>query len=358
MLAPEVPASDRLLAEAFNQTLRIDSYARKSSSLMIGKLAEDPQWLASVRGRVALLGEAGAAWTDERPRIWGPVLLQFPDYASAFAGVAEMKAAGALKSKQQWIEVLEQTLLPQLAQAIAATTDAAGKFQERVQTFRSIQPLLKQSINEGWAELSNEEKAMTEIASQLAHLEDMVSSLEQSISSTQLSSGQSVITTTVKTMYDIATGVAVSFSFLSMASSVFTVGKTFYSVIHGVAEINETLDKIGKLQLKASAEAQAAAATKMVLQLAYEMELSFAQIVNTLPQIATLWRTEEKKVKAAISALRSGVDPSSYLDLVTVPVANANWQAINSLVQAILTLPTKEGPPVVLNPQKPLSLQA
>lgn len=358
MLSPEINFSDGLLTGAFNQTLRIDSYAQKSNSLMIGKLKEDPQWLVSVRGRVAMLGEAGAGWTQERPEIWGSVLLQFPEYTSVFGAVAEMKAAGELATKQQWIEVLEQTLLPQLKQAVAVTDEAAVKLGTRLQSFKSIQPLLEESIEEGWGELEKEEKAMVEISAQLAHLQDLVASLEQSISSTELSSGQSIVQNTVKTVYDIATEVGVSFSFLSMAASVFTVGKTFYSIISGIAEISETLDKIGELQLKASGQAQAAAATKMVLRLVYEMELAFAKIGNTLPQIATLWRTEQEKVRSAISALRSGVEPSLYMDLVTVRVANTNWQAINSFVQTILTPKTEVGPPVVLNPQEPLSLQA
>jgi hypothetical protein len=358
VLSPEINFSDGLLTEAFNQTLRIDSYAQKSNSLMIGKLKEDPQWLVSVRGRVAMLGEAGAAWTQERPEIWGSVLLQFPEYTSVFGAVAEMKASGELKTKQQWIDVLEQTMLPQLKQAVAATDEAAVKLQTRLQSFKSIQPLLEESIEEGWAELEHEEKAMVEISSQLAHLQDLVASLERSISSTELSSGQSIVQNTVKTIYDIASEVTVSFSFLSMAASVYTVGKTFYSIISGIAEISETLDKIGELQLKASGQAQAAAATKMILRLVYEMELAFARIGNTLPQIATLWRTEQEKVRSAISALRSGVEPSLYMDLVTVRVANTNWQAINSFAQTIITPKTEEGPPVVLNPQEPLSLQA
>ena len=55
---------------------------------------------------------------------------------------------------------------------------------------------------------------------------------------------------------------------------------------------------------------------------------------------------------------RSGVEPSLYMDLVTVRVANTNWQTINTIAQTILSPKTKEGPEVVLNPQEPLSLQA
>ncbi|MGN6815645.1 MAG: alpha-pore-forming cytotoxin subunit MakB [Solirubrobacterales bacterium] len=357
MLSPQITVAEGLITDSFNQALSIDSYSLKSQSLLIGKLPEDPQWLVSVRNRVEMLSKAGAAWTQEKPEIWGPVLLQFADYSSAFAGVAEMKKAGALKTQKQWIEVLEQTLLPELRKAATTTEESAGKFRTRLQAFRSVQPLLEESIREGWLELHNEERAMTEIAAQLAHLQDVVSSLEESISSTQISSGQSIVQNTVKTVYEIAIEVSVSFSFLSMAASVYTVGKTFYSIISGIAEISETLDKIGELQLKASNQAQAAAATKMVLQLVYDLELSFARIVETLPRLTTMWRTELEKVKSVIGALEAGVEPGDYVDLVTFSVANANWQQINSLVQAIVTVKTKEGPPVLLDPQKPMALQ-
>jgi hypothetical protein len=225
--------------------------------------------------------------------------------------------------------------------------------QTDYQKFKAIQPLLQASIDQGWAALASEEQQMVKIAAQLAHLQDVVNSLASSITGAEISSGQSIITTTVKTLYNIATEVGGSFSFLSMAASVFTVGKMYYDIISANAEIGTTLKQIAALQLEASEEAQAAAGTKIVLQLVYNLELSFASIVDVVPQITTMWSTEQQKVQAVISALQAGADPSTYFELYSMPTANANWQAINSFAMAIPTLKSTVGTPVTLNPQAP-----
>lgn len=352
MLSPSVEVAHLLLTQAFNETLRIDSYAQTTENLMIGKLPEDPPWLAAVRSQVAMLGEAGRAWINDRPGIWSSVLLQFPDYAATFAGVAETKES--FGTAQQWIEVLQATLEPQLTQAITATEEATEAFRSHLGAFQKVQSLLQESIKAGWAELGSQEEEMIAIATELGRLQTLVTSLEQSITSGEISSGQSIVSTTVQTLYNIATEAGESFSFLSMATSAFTVGKSYYDLITETFEVDETLKEIAALQLKASQKAQAAAGTKITLNLLYELELSFGRIVDVMPQITTMWRGEREKVRSVIAALKAGVDPSTYLELFTMPIANANWQKIDSLVQAIVTLNIEVGKPVVLDPQNPL----
>lgn len=354
MLSPSVEVAHLLLTQAFNETLRLDAYSQGTDNVMIGHLPEDPAWLASVRDRVGMLASAGVSWTKDKPDIWGSILVQFPDYASLFAGVAEMKASGSLTTRKQWLEVLNSTLLPRLTTAIEATQEATSKLESHLEAFKAIQPLLSESIDAGWAELGSEEQAMAAIAAELMHLQDIVSSLEESITSGEISSGQSIMTTTVKTLYNIATEAGESFSFLSMAAAAYTVGKSYYDIITKTFAVGETLQEIAKLQVKASAEAQAAAGTKLTLQLLYELELSFGRIVDVMPQIVTMWRQEREKVRSAIAALEAGVDPSTYLELFTIPTASANWQAISALAEAIPSLKSEVGKPVLLDPQNPL----
>lgn len=358
MLSPSITVVDTLLTQAFNETLKLDSYSERTGSLLIGKLPEDPEWLIMVRKRVAMLAEAGAGWTRDKPDIWGSVLLQFTDYASAFGGVAAMQQAGSITTPAQWRSLLSTVLVPQAKKAVAATDVATRGLQDHLHAFQNVQPLLEESINEGWAELSGEERQMVAIATELTHLEDLVSSLETSISSGMISSGQSIITSTAKTLYNVATAVGESFSFLSMAASAFTVGKTYYDLITNTEKIGETLRKIGELQLKASYAAQAAAGTKLVLRLVYDLQLTLGQIVDVTPQISTMWRTEQQKLEAAIAALDAGADPNTLFDLFSIPTANANWTAINRFALAIPALKTTVGPPVVLDPQTPMSFAA
>jgi hypothetical protein len=355
MLSPSINVAKTLLAQTFNETLRLDSYSTTTNNTTIGVLPKDPDWLASVRSRLALLGQAGASWIQDKPNVWAPVLVQFTDYASAFAGVTKLQQAGQISGKDQWIDLLTQVLLTQLDKAVQVTGVAATALEEHYNTFKDIQPLLEGSINEGWAALRDEEQQMIKIAEQLTHLQDLVGSLEDSITAADISTGQSVVTTTVKTLYGIAIEAGESFSFLGMAAAVFTVGKFYYDIISKTEAVGETLQRIASLQLQASDEAQAAAGTKLVLKLLYNLELTFGRIVDVMPQISTMWSTERDKVQQAIQALKAGADPATYFDLLTFQVANANWQAIDSFVLAIPTIKTTAGPPVTLDPQHPLN---
>jgi len=353
MLSPSVDVQE-LLTQAYNEVLRLDSYSTTTGNLLIGQLPEDPPWLADVRSRVAMLAQAGASWTADKPNVWGSVLLQFTDYASSFASVADMQQAGTLKAAADWSAVLDQLLVPQLQKAISATNDAEAALRTHLAAFAAVQPLLEQSIDAGWADLADEEQQMVAIATQLTKLQDLVTSLQDEISSEQISTGKDVISTTVKMLYNVATETAQSFSFLSMAMAVYTVGKSYYDLVTETDEVTQTLQQIGTLQLQASDAAQAAAGTKMVLQLLYGLQESFGTIVDVLPQIATMWSDQLATLQSVVEALSSGVDPSSYLEIVTVPSANAAWQSINQFALAIPQLTTQAGQPVVLDPQNPI----
>jgi hypothetical protein len=304
-----------------------------------------------------MLAAAGQAWRHDKPEVWAPVLTAFLDYASTFGGVAHRQAQGPPISSAQWQELIADVLIPAAQAAKSASDRAASGLRSHLQSFRDIQPLLEKSIDQGWAELASEESEMVAIAQQLGRLEDQVESLQDSISAAEISQGQDVVTSTVQTLYNIATEVGESFSFLSMFTAAFTVGKTYYDVITATEEVADTLQQIGELQIQASQEAQAAAGTKLVLRLVYDLELALGSIIDVLPLMSTMWAQELDKLRAAQAALIAGVDPASYLELLTVPTANANWQAISGFALAVSGMKGSQGPPVVLNPQNPLPVQ-
>src|SRR3954471_15828425 len=105
MLSPSVNVAETLLTQAFNETLSLDSYARSANDLFIGRLPQDPNWLATLRSRTAMLSAAGASWIQDKPNVWAPLLSPFTSYASAFDGVAAMASQHTLSS-QQWTRLL------------------------------------------------------------------------------------------------------------------------------------------------------------------------------------------------------------------------------------------------------------
>ncbi len=149
-------------------------------------------------------------------------------------------------------------------------------------------------------------------------------------------------------MYTLVTVEGASFSFLSAATLAYTIGKMFYDLVEDSKEISQILDKISELQIEASEEAQAAAGTKSILRLVYNLEQSFLTIQDVVPQITKMWETERDKIQALIQALEAGASPDDDFDILSIPVANENWQAIGKFAGAIPHLRSLVGKPVIL----------
>lgn len=354
MLSPSVDDVLRLLTQSLNEIFLIDRYAVTTNNILIGKLAPDPQWLPSVRNRVAMLGQAGSAWLSAKPGIWAPVLSQFASYNATFAAVADEQKNGKLNTAAQWLPMLNEFLLPALSECVTATNAADAALTAQLRAFSAIQPLLENSINTAWAALAHEEQQMVDIANQLGQLQELVGSLQDSVTVADISTGETVVGTTVTTLYNIAAEAGESFSFLSMTESAITVGRFFFDVISHTAEVGDALEQIAALQIRASEEAQAAAGTKMVLRLLYNLQATFRSIVDIIPQLTTMWRNEKEKVRDAAEALDAGADPRTLFDLQTVSIAAASWQTIAAFALAIPALKSESGKPVVLNPQQPM----
>lgn len=351
MLSPNINQTNELMTQALNEIMQLDKYSKTAISIFIGKLAKDPSWLASVRSRVNMLSDAGVSWMNNKPKLWSQILLQFINYSTNFESFAQQQAKGNLSTKQ-YITLLNSLLLDQLNTAVSETKLAKDGIQSQQAQFKDIQPLLEASIQEGWQELADEEQQMVKIAAEMMHLQDLVSSLEEKVTSGIISGNKSVISSSVSTVYKLVTTTGNSFSFLSMATSAITVGKMYFDIISNTDKAAKALLEIAKLQQQASEEAQAAAATKIVLQLLYNLEKSFLAMHEVIPQIITMWQTEENKIKSVIQAIEAGADPKTYFDILTVPTANANWKAISKFTIAIPSLIQETGKPVVLDPQK------
>ncbi len=145
MLSPEINHSQELLTQALNEVMGLDKYATSTGNIIIGKLPIDPSWLQSVRNRVQMLGKAGVSWINKKPDIWSSILVQFPNYTTAFASVAEMQKKGQIK-REQWISFLKDVLYTQLVKTVSIMGDVEHQIREEYVKFQDIQPLLKASI--------------------------------------------------------------------------------------------------------------------------------------------------------------------------------------------------------------------
>ena len=352
MLAPNIHETNQLLTSVFNETEQIKQFAQACRNTHVGFLEPDPAWLASVRSRLHLLSDAGGAWLEDAPQAVAALLVGFQDYASSVAGLASETVRDP--TRQEWIELLDAMLLTDLQRNLAAVTHAQQVIAQHREAFQNIQPLLAQSIEEGWQALADEEREMVAIADRLGQLQQMVVQSAGAVDQDAIAMGKDVFKSTVKMVYSVATSAEASFSFLSMGMAVITVGKFYADIIADTGKVTQELQEIRQLQLEAAADAQAAAGTKMVLQLLYQMELNFARIQDVVPRLQQLWQSQHDLVKYAIDALSAGAQPSDLEALQTLSVANANWSAIDDFATRIANLSFTPAPAVTLDPLHPV----
>jgi len=342
MLSPDVTNTKNLLSNAFFEMQHILGYAHTANNLFVGYLKPDPDWLPAVRSRIGLLSKAGSEMTIEYPDIWSPILVAFINYTTIFSGLKNKRLTA-----DKWIQLLK-TVETELNTCISATKSSIQKMETRFDAFKNIQPLLAKSIEEGWEALSDEEQQMIKIVQALTRLQDEMMSLESKLTSDAISGGTSAVKSTATILYGLVTAAEVSIPFLSVAALVFTVGKTFYDIISTTDAINNIVWEIGDLQLEASQEAQALAGTKMVLQTLYNLELRFESLRDYLPGIEQMWAGELGKVQAVIEALESGVDPDTYMEIQSLPMACSIWSEVETFVQQISNFQFEAGPAVEL----------
>lgn len=330
MLCPNVNDVSERLAAAYSGMIGFKGYAYACNNIRIAKLPEDPDWLPAVRNRISLLSDQSGLWLLDEPDVWSQVLLSFITYTNLFEGFTAN--IDAFTTKDQWLQVLQQ-LKTGLQQSRNAVEAAGLTYDERYKSFKNIQLLLDQSIQAGWDELDSEIKAMTEIAAQVQKLQDQLGNLQDDMSGIGLRSGQSYVQSSVSIMYGLVSVAGSSVSFLSMLGLAFTIGKTFYDIYKDNADIADTLGKLSDLQMKASYKAQAAAATKMVLQTCYQLEKEFLGLHKSLPYLAAVWEGEEAKIKGAIDALNNGANPATMFTLQSMPSALASWKTLAGYCQ-------------------------
>ena len=352
MLSPQINSVCTNLTNCFGQLESINSFAYTSNNTMVGYLADDPDWLSSVRSRIGMLSDSANGWFESEPDIRKNLIIPFINYATTFSSFADQVSKGGIKTSSEWTNLLNSVLVTTLDDCIDKTQNASKLLSNSFQPFKNVIPLIDQSIREGWSELAAEEKQMVALATALGALDQEVSNLQDKLTSDMISSGKSYVSSEVSIIYKLVSETGASVSFLSMASLALTIGMGIYNAVKASQKIADCLNNIANLQLKASQAAQAAAGTKLVLQLLYKMDIEFSGISDQTNALVSLWQNEKQKIQSVISALEAGAKPANYLDLMTLPVAHSNWQAICDFATKLSVFKTTSGEPVTLEPTK------
>ncbi|WP_448563974.1 alpha-pore-forming cytotoxin subunit MakB [Thalassotalea ganghwensis] len=345
MLSPNIDTAINMLTDVYSDFINISSYDATCNSLVIGHVAEDPDWLTSVRSRSSALKNVMNEFVDQKPKMFADIITSFINYQSTLAAVASNRKA--ISSAQQWLAFLTP-LRTTLASNVAIATNAQQTFTHAYGQAKDVESLINESVQEGWTALSDEEQVMVKIANQIGSLTANIESLGANVSSAQIRAGKAYIQSTVTIAYGVVMGTVSSVPFLSFAGALFTIGYSAYDTISKAQEIQHDLDQLTKLQNEATEAAQAAAITKATIQVLTNMSEQFLSIDDNLPALALLWQDELDKVTELINALESGSDPALLYDLQTIEVAAASWQTIADFAKQI-SLPPEYGTPVLIN---------
>ena len=330
MLCPNVIDISDELAQAYANIVKVDALAYASMNTLVGTLSPDPSWLGQIRTRVDLLSQVGAQWQQNRPSIWAEVLAPFNSYYTLFSGFTEA-ASDLGNNVDAWKEVLDQ-LSSHLASAATAAQAAEAAFKLEIKNLRNVEQLLTASLDKAWRELAAEEQTMIQLAAEIGSLQDQLSNLEGSLSSTELSDGAKYIKSTVTIAYSLLSSTGESIPYLSIASLLFTVGELAYDMIVTDKEITSTINKIVSLRNEATAEAQAAAMTKAIIQLINDFDKKLLAVESQLPDFSAMWSSEKEKVQQVINAINAGAAPNDIVSLIAMPTAEATWKQFSDLV--------------------------
>ncbi len=354
MFAPDIHTTKEQLTTLYNEITGISGYSTGIRDTLIGTLPREPDWIPAVRSEMKILSQAGADWFTKFPDDWSDILTTFIDYGTAFEAFSDQITNNINQlTPNQIVELLTQ-LSKSLASCADRTKNSLDKITALESHFTNVFPTLNESINAGWKELDKEEAEMVAIAEAITQLQADISSLESKIDAAGISGGKTFVQTNVKIAYSIITATGeVAIPYLSIAVLAYTVGKTLYDIISGTDKIEKDLRKLTELQVQATEEAQAAAATKATIQYLYQIEIQFLSFKKHGDELWIMWKNQKSFVDQAIDAINAGVDPSRFLDLLTMKVAAQNWNVLLQFANQIMKLTPQIGPDVILKTVKP-----
>lgn len=351
MLSPDVPDTLDKLTAAYGGIVSVDSFALTCHSIRVIPLLDEPAWLPPVKTEFQELNTAADAWQRARPSIWAPILVAFQSFFATFSGVSTLDPSQG--DAQFWIKILQGTLLPGAEKNLAATTAAELALNTRLGDFSSVLPAMDASIAAGWAAVADEEETMLQLTEKLGELNESVQVLGSKLTSDAISADKEFAQTAVSLLYDAAeAGTEASVPIIGLVFAVFTVGKSFYDLIEDDKELIATMNRVNGIKAELSGKALGLALTKSTLQTLYSVEKQYLALRDAISALIDLWKTQQSKVQDAINALQAGARPDQYFDLLTIPVALANWKAIGDFVGQLSGVDVKVGEPVTIDISK------
>lgn len=347
MLSPNVVETSEDIAGSYNQFLAVKSFANSSSEILVGPLSPDPDWLAPLRTRIGSLAGLGAKWRDDSPDILVGYYLPFVNYATTFGAFAD-QAPKFGNNKSYWSDALT-ALIGQIETCRGNASTSQTAFTNHLAEIKIVEGQIDQSLATAWTELAKDENLIVELATEVTRLQDRLAVLEDSLTSSVISTGKTYFQTAATITYQVLVAASTAVPYLTILTEIYTVGKMAYDLIVTDQEINAALDQIAKLTVDADQAAQAAAMSKAVIVLINNLDVRVTGLNDHLPAIDRTWASERDKLAGALDAIDSGAAPSDVFALASMDSAKASWNTLADLANKVITTSATPGKPVFIN---------
>src|SRR5271170_4356823 len=90
MLSPNIVETSEDIAAAYAQFLAVNSFSHSAGRIVVSPLSPDPDWLPTLRQRIATLAQVSAQWRLDYPNVVATYLLPFTNYSATFGAFAKL----------------------------------------------------------------------------------------------------------------------------------------------------------------------------------------------------------------------------------------------------------------------------
>lgn len=330
MLAPNLKYASNCITDVYNNVLNSDKLSLVGSSASVRKIIEEPEWLSILRTRLEKLKITSDEWTSERPEVLEKVMTPFLNYSNSFQAISE----NINNLNKNEMAALFSELRENAKKAKNDSIRESQKFKGWLSDLKAEIKLIDESIEDGWSEIGQEEANAIELVKSISALETELTSLEDSITPSILSSQADFYKSVISITFEIALDTA-TVPYLSFLGLFITEGKMFIDLYKNTKNIEILMNQICSQQISLSHTSQALAESKAVIRFLYDLCKSALQIDYVFDDITNIWSEQIDDLNGVISLLNNGVAPEDIMDIQVIEAASEIWQKLKAIAYKV-----------------------
>jgi hypothetical protein len=229
-----------------------------------------------------------------------------------------------------------------------ALRQVAAELASQQNNFQTASDRLDGALALAHQQMGAEEADIAALEVKLQSLFDRLQSLGASISSNDMATEQKVVSTVVSITYEIAVAGETAIPYLSVASVLFSIGNSVYTLVSTDEQIAALLDEVTVDMRQLSADARLLAMTRVLVGCISSLLHAYTAAMQWAPRLNSYWDAETGKFDELLEALRQG-STSGLTDLASLGVADTIWQQLAKTANTMVAPLQKNDDPVPLS---------